>query len=104
MSFQPKVLAEGVLTTTLKELYRVPEGKVARITSMVFFNTTGATHAIDVYLNPSGTDRQIDHQSLGTNVGLEINNHILEQNDAVRAVADANNAIDYIIEGLLEDA
>ncbi|MEN6624175.1 MAG: hypothetical protein ABFD50_21835, partial [Smithella sp.] len=67
MSFRGKVLADGQLPSSKTTLYEVPSGKAAYVKYFSVLNTGSVEQTIRIYVNVSGTSRQIANITLKQN-------------------------------------
>lgn len=104
MAITPKVLADGQLSNSKTTLYTVVD-TYALIKFMSVFNVASTTETIKLYINSSGTSRQIAQVTLAENEFayiIESETITLELNDIIEAESTNASAIDYLITGVTE--
>lgn len=104
--FAAKVLADGQLAIAKATLYTVPALTVAYMRYLTFFNTNAASQTVNLYLNTSGTSRQVKRYVLAQyesaiwpdpNVTATI-----QAGDLVEADTTTATAVDYVLTGVEE--
>jgi hypothetical protein len=103
MAFAAKLLAEGQVASSKGAIYTVPGSAVAYIKSIQFYNTNALTQTLNVYLNGSGTSRQMHKIELEQDESAVISHHItLQPADTIEAVTDTAAAVDFTVHGVEE--
>jgi hypothetical protein len=106
MAFVGKSLADGSLGASKVSIYQVTDSR-AVISSATFFNTSGSTVVINIYIRRNGkASRQIARASLAQNESLQLytggESVTLASLDAIEADADVASVIDYVMTGATE--
>ncbi len=102
MAATPKVLAEGQLPTTKGTLYTAPAGG-ALVKFYRFHNSNATPQDIIIYVNASGTSREIDRATLGQYefgsepTGMSLS---LENGDLIEGITTTSSAVNYLITGV----
>lgn len=102
MAATPKVLAEGVLPSTKSTLYTAPSGG-ALVKFYRCHNSSATPQNIILYVNASGTSREIDKATLAQNeIGSEPQGMTLslEQGDTIEGVTTTASVVNYIFTGV----
>jgi hypothetical protein len=100
MAFTAKVLAQGQVPAVKTTIYTTPALTKTYIKYMSFFNVSAGVETVDIFINPSGTSRQIRKAILSAGEVLIIDESIiLEAGDLIEADSTTATAIDYIITG-----
>ncbi len=98
----PKVLAEGQLPTSKGTLYTAPSGG-ALVKFYRVHNSNATPQEVVLYVNASGTSREIDRATLGQfEFGCEPEGMTLslESGDSIEGVTTTSSAVNYIITGV----
>lgn len=102
MAATPKVLAEGQLPNAKGTLYTAPAGG-ALVKFYRCHNTNVAAQTIKLYVNASGTSREIDRATLAQyETGMEPTgmNLSLESGDLIEGETTTAAAVNYLITGV----
>jgi hypothetical protein len=106
MSFDGKILAEGQVAASKTTVYTVPANTVVYISQILFFNTAATTETVTLYLNLSGTSRQVKRFVLDQNESAEVMDSgqrlILEAADLIEASSTNATSVDLVITGVEE--
>ena len=103
-TFAAAVLADGQVASTKGTLYTVPGATIAYVYNIRLCNTNAVVQDIDVFLNTSGTSRQIARISLAQWESADVLSQPmhLAAGDLIEADTITASAVDYIITGVLE--
>lgn len=102
MAATVKVLAEGQVPSTKGTLYTAPAGG-ALVKFYRFHNTNAAAQSLRLYVNASGTSREIDRGTLAqfeTGMEPEGMSLSLESGDLLEGETTTASAVNYIITGV----
>ena len=104
MTRTPKILADGQLPSSKGTLYTVPAATSVYLSKITIFNTNIVTQIVKLYINPSGTSRQLvyvkeleQYETIIYNGGV-----ILETGDLIEGETTTASAVDYLIMGVIE--
>ena len=105
-TFTPRVLADGQAPVTVAAVYTVPAATSAYVKSGRLFNANAATQTVAIFINASGTRRQIGRFVLEQNEHANFVNEgevlILEAGDTIDLSTTTASAVDYVIGGVVE--
>lgn len=103
MPINGKVLADGQMATTKTAMYTVPAATTAYIRNINLFNTNAAEQTIIIYLNTSGTSRQIARIILAQNESAHLLDLgeciVLEAADVLEGLTTTATAVDFVVLG-----
>ena len=104
MTRTPKILADGQLPSSKGTLYTVPADTSVYLSKVTIFNTNIATQIVKLYINSSGTSRQLFHiaeleqyENIVYDGGV-----ILETGDLLEGETTTASVVDYLIMGVIE--
>lgn len=103
-TFTAAVLADGQVASTKGTLYTVPVSTIAYVYNIRLCNTNAVVQDVDVFLNTSGTSRQIARISLAQWESADVLSQPmhLAAGDLIEADTITASAVDYVITGVLE--
>lgn len=100
MAIAAKALADGQLAAAKGTLYTVPGSTVTYITYMSFLNAGASTETVIIYLNTSGTSREIVNATLSPGDSLRFDGRLsLEAADLIEGETTNATSVDYVITG-----
>lgn len=104
MAFAASVLADGQIASTKGTIYTVPGATTAYIYNLRICNTNATPQDVDVWVNTSGTSRQIGRFSLAQYESADVFSQPfhLSAGDLIEADTITATAVDYVITGVLE--
>jgi len=104
MTRTPKILADGQLPSSKGTLYTVPASTSVYLSKITIFNTNITTQTVELYINPSGTSRQLiyiteleQYETIVYDGGV-----ILETGDLLEGETTTVSVVDYLIMGVIE--
>ena len=102
--FTAAVLADGQVASTKGTVYTVPGATIAYVYNIRLCNTNAIVQDVDIFLNTSGTSRQIARVSLAQWESADVLSQPmhLAAGDLIEADTITASAVDYIITGVLE--
>jgi len=103
-TFTAAVLADGQVASAKGTLYTVPVSTIAYVYNIRLCNTNAVVQDVDVFLNTSGTSRQIARISLAQWESADVLSQPmhLAAGDLIEADTITASAVDYVITGVLE--
>jgi hypothetical protein len=104
MPFAASPLADGQVPSTKGTVYTVPASTTAYVYNMRLCNTNAVAQDVDVWVNVSGTSRQIGRFSLAQYESADVFTQPfhLSAGDLIEADTITASAVDYVITGVLE--
>lgn len=103
-TFTAAVLADGQIPSAKGTLYTVPGATLAYVYNLRLCNTNAIAQDVDVWVNVSGTSRQIARVSLAQWESADVLSQPLHlaAGDLIEADTITAAAVDYVITGVLE--
>ena len=104
MPFAASPLADGQVPVAKGTIYTVPGATTAYVYNLRLCNTNAIAQDVDVWLNVSGTSRQIARVTLAQWESADVFSQPihLSAGDLIEADTITASAVDYVITGVLE--
>jgi hypothetical protein len=104
MAFAASVLADGQVPATKGTIYTVPGATTAYVYNLRICNTSATPQDVDVWVNVSGTSRQLGRFSLSQWESADVFSQPfhLSAGDLIEADTITASVVDYVITGVLE--
>lgn len=99
MALISRSLADGTLSSSQAQMYKVPQGKKTAVSSLLLYNPNATSETIGIYVRRgNGTIRQVRRIVLGAYESYKFDNTImLSSEDAL--YGDTTSSCNYVLGG-----